>query len=163
MKKRLIMIMTLLSVVVYADKHPFYVSVTQIDYKEKSLQITLKIFVEDLESALIDQGKPKLNLGEKMEASNSEKIIKGYLNSSFSIKINDIKKEINYVGKEVEDDVIWIYLEIKDIRQINSIEVFNSIITEKYEGQTNLVHTTINGEKKSLILNKRNPMDKISY
>lgn len=145
------------------EAHPFYVSVTQIDYKEKTLQITLKIFIEDLEKALNTAGKPSLNLGEKSEIKESEQYIQEYLKGKFRVTINNTPQMYSYVGKEEENDAVWVYLEISTIENVNSLEVYNSIITEQYSEQTNLVHTNIDGTKKSLILNKNKPVDKLTY
>lgn len=165
MKKRLLLLCTLYFVIFNLQAHPFYVSVTQIDYKENSLQITLKVFIEDLEMALQNSGQPKLFLGEEKENKNSNQIILNYLNDKFSIKVNKGDPEpYIFIGKETEDDAVWIYLEVKrKVKRVSSLEVKNSIITEKYESQTNLVHTNINGAKKSLILNKMLPSDIIEY
>ena len=165
MKKSLLLLCTLYFVLNTTNAHPFYVSVTQIDYKENAIQITLKIFVEDLEKTLTDGGKPKLYLGEKNENINSTQIIQNYLSDKFSISINDGNAEpYIFIGKEVEDDAVWIYLEVKrKVKNLKSLEVKNTVITEKYESQTNLVHTNINDQKKSLILNKMKPSDKLTY
>jgi len=143
--------------------HPFYVSVTQIDFKNKTLQITLKVFVEDLEETLQSEGQPKLNLGEKNEINNSQKYLLTYLKNHFEIYVNNEKRKYEYVGKEVEDDAVWIYLEIKEVKEISELGVMNSIIIDKYEGQTNLIHTNIDGQKKSLILNKARVSDKLTF
>lgn len=165
MKKILLLLCTLYLLLSTVKAHPFYVSVTQIDYKEKSIQITLKVFIDDLEAALTKKGNPKLNIGEKNEIANSNQLIQNYLNDKFSIKINNGETEpYIFIGKESEDDAIWIYLEVKrKVEKVSSLEVKNTIITEKFEGQTNLIHTNISGEKKSLILNKIQPSDILIY
>ena len=165
MKKSLLLFCIVYFILNTTNAHPFYVSVTQIDYKEESLQITLKIFVEDLEKTLIDEGKPKLYIGEKNENTNSTQIIQNYLSDKFSISINDGNLEpYIFIGKEVEDDAVWIYLEVKrKVKNVKSLDIKNTIITEKHESQTNLIHTNISGQKKSLILNKMKPRDKLTY
>ena len=163
MKRKLIILTLFIAIISYTIAHPFYVSVTQIDHKEQALQITLKVFVEDLETVLKEAGNPALNLGEPMEHAQAEKFIEAYLNQKFHVKVNGSQLPYQFVGKEVEDDAVWIYLEITNVDQVKELEVYNTIITEKYEGQTNLVHTFINKEKKSLILNKHTPSDKLLY
>lgn len=161
--KRTVVIILLLFMVGLIQSHPFYVSVTEIDLKENSLQVSMKIFIDDLESTLEKQGKPKLNLGEENENEYSQEYIKQYLLPRFYVKVNDELASYKYVGQEVEEDAIWIYLEIKNVTKVKSLEVMNSIITEKYEGQSNLVHTNINGEKKSMVLNKMKHTDKLEF
>jgi hypothetical protein len=48
--------------------------------------------------------------------------------------------------------VIICYFNIKDIPKINSLEVQNSIITELYSEQQNIVQSTVNGVKENLLL-----------
>jgi len=87
--KKLALFFILYFLFAFVNAHPFYVSVTQIDYKSNSLQITLKVFIEDLEAALIDQNQPKPNLVEQYENPNSTQIIQNYLDDKFWIKINN--------------------------------------------------------------------------
>lgn len=163
MKKTLLTLITLITIVTSLLAHDFYVSVTEVDFKNNSLQITMKVFINDLEEALKLQGKPKLNLGEPNENELSKEYIKQYLLPRFYLKVNDKLKPYKYVGQEVEDDAVWIYLEFSGIENIKSLEIMNSIITEKYDSQTNLIHTNINGVNKSLILNKMRTSDKLDY
>ena len=52
----------------------------------------------------------------------------------------------------MENNVLICYLNSKEISKIKSLEVENSILTEIYEEQQNIIQATFNGEKKSLLL-----------
>lgn len=163
MKKTLFLFIALLGLIDNAQPHPFYVSVTQIDYKDQALQITLKIFVSDLQDAMLEAKVPELYLGEEKEHASSNQYITTYINAHLGIKVNDQERNYAFVGKEVEEDAIWVYFEIPNISSVTSLEVRNTLLIEKFEAQTNLVNTDIKGQKKSLILNKSTPQDKLSF
>jgi len=143
--------------------HPFYVSVTQIDFKENTLQITLKIFSDDLEDALSKKGTAKLFIGEKNEHPETEKLIKNYLKEQFKLQINNKDAEWQWIGKETEEDATWCYLEVRNIKKIKTLEVTNTILFELFDSQTNLINTSINNKKKSVILSKRTPTEIIEF
>jgi len=48
------------------------------------------------------------------------------------------------------------YFKIKELTQINSLEVENSILMEIYPEQQNIIHAKINGNRKSLLLTNDN-------
>ena len=57
--------------------------------------------------------------------------------------------ELNYLGAEVEDDVMWCYLEVEKVKKVKSITVTNTVLHEVWEDQENLVHFRAFGDVKS--------------
>jgi hypothetical protein len=145
--------------------HPFYVSITQIDHNPatQSLEISIKIFREDLEFALEKQGDEKLFLGEEKEAIGADDRIREYLSARFSLEVNDSLKKWDFLGKEVEEDVVWCYLEARKVPDVYEIRVTNSLLTETFSDQTNLVHVHISDKEKSLVLNRESPAGALSF
>ncbi len=124
--------------------HPFHVSVTDIKYKQekKAIQISSRIFLDDLELALQEySGNNKLDI---MEPNNWEFIndnLKQYLLSKIELRDEKNRKyELNYIGAEIEEDVMWCYMEVEKVRKIESVTVKNSILFEVWSDQENLVH-----------------------
>ena len=147
-----------------AKAHPFYVSVTEIDFKDKRYQISMKVFIDDLEAQLQTSGIEKLNLGEENEHSNADFFIKNYIKNHFFIKTNGSSTPYSFLGKEIESDAVWVYFESEKVdNDIKTIEVKNTLLTDYKEEQTNLIHTNINGEKKSLILSKKLSKDSLHF
>ncbi|MCF6333363.1 MAG: hypothetical protein L3J11_08765 [Draconibacterium sp.] len=66
---------------VATNAHPFYVSICQVDYNKEnqSLEISVKIFANDLLVALEKAGATKIFLGEKKENPETDKFIFNYL------------------------------------------------------------------------------------
>ncbi|SNS49111.1 hypothetical protein SAMN05421640_0367 [Ekhidna lutea] len=124
--------------------HPFHVSVSDIKYKEdkKAIQISTRIFLDDLELALrAFSGDEKLDiLAEESWDFVNENLEKYMLDR---MKLWDEKGrayELNYIGAEIEEDVMWCYIEIEKVKKLKQVKVWNSILHEVWGDQENLVH-----------------------
>jgi len=142
MKKNLLrFFLPILSIVLLSSFawHKFYVSVTQIDYvpNKKRIEITHRIFIDDLEKALEKKYKKKV-----------------YLTST---------KEIVYLAREVEGDVLIFYTKIAISKKINTFDIFNSLLTDIYKEQQNIVHVHINSNKNSFLFTNSDTEQKIDY
>jgi len=134
--------------------HPIHLAVTEITFKNNSVQIVHKIFIDDLEKQIeVDlkkRGNPqKLNLNSPKENPQTSVYLKEYLKENFSIKLNNKDYTEKYVGQEYEMDAIWIYMEIEKAEVPNKVEISNKILLDIYEDQTDFVHIKINDKKQS--------------
>jgi hypothetical protein len=138
--------------------HKEYFSLTKIDYnkKEQTVQITMRLFTDDMELALLNQFKKPTELGTKIEVTDANKLLNIYLNQRFRININSHKTSYNFIGKEFEKDVVYVYLEIPNIKNINQIEIQNGVLTDTFSEQENIVKVNYLDQQKSLILTKQN-------
>ena len=138
--------------------HKFYVSIYQINYaqEKKMLQITSRIFVDDLNTVLKEKYKRKTFLGEPNESPDDVALMKKYLLENLTIKINGKLKPINYLSKEMEGNVLICYYNIKDVSKIKSFEIQNTVLLELSNDQQNVIQTTFYGKKQSLLLTPDN-------
>ncbi len=150
--------------------HPFHVSVMSIHHApdEKALQITLKIFADDLEEALNDEGFKAsghafVDVLNPKDQQKLDAMVERYLQERFSLKVNGKDVQAFYLGKEMEDLAMWCYFEIKDVEEVKNIEVKSSILTEIFDDQTNIVHVDYGGVVKSMKLAGNHLIDKISF
>lgn len=134
--------------------HKFYVGIYQInhDAKKKMIQVTARIFVDDINDALEKKFHKKTFIGEKNESIEDENFLKKYLSEKFQLKVNGEKKSLLFLSKEMENNVLICYLSVRKISKIKTLEVENSIITEIYDEQQNIIQANFNGEKKNLLL-----------
>lgn len=155
----------LLAIVVSGFRHPFYVSICQIDHnpEAKSLEMTFKIFTDDLEKALEAQGTGKLYLGDPRESQEANRYLHNYLKNQVEIVVNGDTAAFRYVGKEVEMDVTWCYVEIAKVPEVKTITVTNRILLEIYEDQTNIVHVKAGRQQKSMLLRKGKIADTVEF
>lgn len=145
--------------------HKFYVSIFQMNYvpEKKTMQITARIFTDDLEKALEKKSKKKIYLATPNEAPETEELLKKYLAEKVRIKINNTEKTIRFLGRETEDDVVICYLTVPVSEKINTLEVYNTVLTEIFPDQQNIIHTSVNSNKKSLLLTNSKPKELIEY
>lgn len=156
--------------------HEFYVSICDIQHNVEAatLEVTLKLFTNDFEKALNEEFGEKLELGTSQEASNTEELIIAYLQKYLHITVqtsedavstntNHLQYSFRYLGKEVEINEMWCYLEIENVPNIESIEVNNLLLTQSFPKQSNIVNIRANARLESLMLNKDKSSEKIEY
>ncbi|GGG41414.1 hypothetical protein GCM10010976_11290 [Bizionia arctica] len=145
--------------------HKYYVSVTQIDYiKEKqSVQITTRIFLDDLEDVLQLRYDKNLILDPQSEAGDINFNLEKYLKTKLVIRINGEEKSLKYIGKEYDNDIVICYLEIEDVTEIKTFRIQNTVLFDLHEEQQNIVRTKINSKNKSFILTKSNDKGLLNF
>ncbi len=141
--------------------HPVHVSVTNIDYsaKEQQFDISLRLFLDDFEHIITQKYGVVLNIGKENELKNSSEYINKYINENFSVKFNGKNinnKKLILKKKKVEDITVWLYYEIKYKPVLKNVEIKNSLMTDLYRDQTNLLIFTYNKKQKALTFNKKN-------
>ncbi len=135
--------------------HKYYMGIFQVDYvpQKKRIQVTSRIFVDDLNAALEKKFHVKSNLGSEQETPQDEQNLKKYLSEKFLIKVNGALKPMTYLSKELEANVLICYLRIPEITKITKIEIENSMLMEWNSEQQNIMQTNINGVKQTIMLN----------
>ena len=128
-------------------------AIYQVNYapEKKMLQITSRIFVDDLNKALEKKYNKKVNLGTEKEASEEVILLKKYLAENFSIKVNGQSKPMTFLSKEVDGDVLVCYSNIKGVSKIYSLEISNSVLIDWSSEQQNITHITVLGTKNSIL------------
>jgi hypothetical protein len=133
--------------------HKFYVAVYQINYAHEKgmLQITSRIFADDLNKALEKKYNKKLYLGTDKESPEDLALLKKYLSEHFTIKVNGQSRPVNFLSKELEGDVLICYSSVKDIPKLKSLEVYNAVLVDWDSEQQNIAHFTVLGTKQSFL------------
>lgn len=151
--KKYLIIFSLLPLFAFTTMHKYYISVTQVNYiqEKQSLQIISRIFIDDFENVLRERYDENLALAEKDELQTIDLYIEKYLNRAISIKINNQKVKVNFIGKEYDGDIMRCYLEVEGIKSIESFEISNKILFDLFEDQQNIIKTKINSKQKSVI------------
>ncbi|WP_445722782.1 DUF6702 family protein [Flavobacterium sp.] len=134
--------------------HKFYVSVTQIDYvaKKNRVEITSRIFIDDLNKVLEKKYNKKIHLASNREIPEAKDLVKSYLKEKMSVSINNKPVEMQFLSTEIDNDVLICYLKVSFSEKITTFGFENSILTEMFSDQQNLLHTDINDEKSSYLL-----------
>jgi len=147
-------ITSLFSLLFWAGMHPFFLSITKIIHnpETEALEITIKLDVENLEQTLEDIHGERLFIGEKKEIESAEKHIETYLIQSFRLTVNGAEIEPYYLGKEVKNDVTYLYLEVENVPELNQLQLTNRLLLESGDPQTNIVRVKAKGKEKSEIM-----------
>lgn len=137
--------------------HPFYVSVCDLVYNKKnqSVEITHRIFLDDLSVHLSDLHNTPVDFMQN--TNGSDEMIADYLNTHFSVTLNGKRAAVNYIGFEVEEEAIWIYQEINNVRNLRSAEIRNTLLMDYKDEQSNLVHFKFDNEIRSYQLTRKKP------
>ena len=122
--------------------------------KEKSLQISVHLFIDDLEESLKKEGHTKLFICTEKESTQAEKHIESYLRKNLSFSVNGKSSTYTFVGKEGSSDMsaVWIYLEIPVNGKIKTINIKNSLLLREFDDQKNLVHVIGPNKKEGTVI-----------
>ena len=80
-------------------------------------------------------------ISEHLGEVRSTKFIFNYVLERF--KLWDEKEKpytLNFIGAEIEDDVMWCYVEVEKVKKLKQVRVSNSLLHEVWADQENLVH-----------------------
>jgi len=152
--KKILVLLVLPLLVVSTAKHEYYVSVTEVAYvKDKgSLQIITQIFIDDFEKLIQERYDETIVLGSGKESLKTEGYMKRYIADKLLVNINGQDVAFNFLGKEYKDDIVYCYLEIENISDINSISIQNRVLFDVFSEQQNIVRLKVNNINKSFLL-----------
>lgn len=128
-------------------KHPFYLSVTEIEYfpKNQRVGISIKLFSDDLENAINENAKVKIDIIKGNKSQNNV-LLKTYIQEHFSIAVNGQQKIPAFLGYEIDKDATWIFLEL-NAQNIapKLIRIQSDLLYDQHHEQINIFHSVING------------------
>ena len=129
-----------------AGSHPFYVSTTEIEYipKSKEVGIAFKTFPDDMEETIRIFAGKKIDLSSKNKSENNQ-LISNYLRQHLQIEINQSRKELNFLGYEIEKEAIWVYFNIQKVNSIKEMKIISDVMYEYKPEQTNIIHLNLKG------------------
>ena len=142
-----------LLILVLAFKHPFYISVTEVEYssKTKEVGISVKVFPDDLEESL-----RKFN-GNKYDVVQGDKKIIGpvldkYIKQHMRILLNGTAKSYQWMGYEIDKESVWMYFTIINQPGVRSIQVQSDLMYAYKQEQTNIIHIKLDDKRESFRL-----------
>lgn len=147
------------------NRHPFHISMMEIKYNaaQNSLEISQKIFWDDLEVELNDYSKSKINFLKPVDKEELNKLVKKYILEHSGIYVNGKKVDLNYLGYEIDEDVAWIYLEANNVPLPKNAEIKSSVLMKTFPAQQNIINFYIDKSPKSLRLMESQTQGKITF
>ena len=133
------------------DIHEFHLSKTTINYntEEMALQVSARIFIDDLELSLKELGYDSLMICTRKEKENAEQVIQDYLNKHLVIEMDGVDLEFTFLGKEQSDDLaaVWCYLEAYDVSTFKEMSISNTILISQFDDQKNITMVQVDKER----------------
>lgn len=136
--------------------HDFHVSIAQVDYRDSNLQMTLRVFTEDLEDRL------QLKLGEN-ELPQTDSIIASYLEDKVGFKLEGQPLPMTFIGKEIEFELCYLYLEFPCPERPKSLQVSNRIFFDSFDDQSNIVNVKVGETLRSAFLSSGNGESNLKF
>ena len=138
---------------IYTEKtaHPLHLATVEIDHNaaDKTLEITCKTFWDDFESILTKLNKSRVDLtSDKAIADNNKRIFE-YIKSHLQITVDGKPVQLNFVGYEKEDVVIYSYLQVDNISTVKKVTIVNTLMHDMFDDQVEIIHMIVNGNRKS--------------
>ncbi len=165
LKKALVIL--ILPLFAFTAVHKFYLSVTNIEYSDKdgALQITSRVFLDDISMVLEERYGIKYELVENNASDLDKMYLEKYFKTKFEISLNGKIADYTFLGSQKEEDMLVCYIEVPNVNlpQIQSIQVQNDVLTDLFDEQQNVVHFKLNGKKKSFILIKENNKGMLNF
>lgn len=130
--------------------HPFFVSVTEIEYvpKDRVMGVSCKLFNDDLETTLrqstgqqvdIFKGDKKLNTG----------FLQQYFGKHFSITADGKPLSCKVIGYELDGEACFVYLEAPLDKRPLAVTVQTDLLYDFNRSQINMVHYLDQGNRQS--------------
>ena len=157
-----------LSTIIYA--HPLRLSLSQIEYEaaEKSLSITLRLFLTDVNEALVfDPYSTQLSFCQANEAPEADRLLLEYLAQFFYVVVNGETVALEIERKELsgqgDNTALGVTFVSYRAEELVSLEIKNAVFTDLFFDQSNIVYVYKNGNPTSLMLNKSTPIHKLEF
>ncbi|MFD0765538.1 DUF6702 family protein [Mucilaginibacter lutimaris] len=131
--------------------HPFYVSVTEIKHnpKTQAVEVSCRMFYDDLEHALEKDNKIPLDIVKPKDKAQLNRFINEYIKKHLSIRADGKPLNLGYIGYEIQEDGAWAYFEVKGITSIKKIDIHDDLLNALHPEQINMLHVTVDGNRKS--------------
>ena len=143
--------------------HKFYVSLSEIRFNSESerLEVSIRIFPDDLDRALQSIFGISAHLATDMEHKEADSLLQIYLDFHIAIKVNGEPVILKYLGKEPEADAIWCYMESEPIIAPSSILIRSSLLTDEFEDQVNIIQVYNGKWNKGMMLTREHTSDQL--
>jgi hypothetical protein len=131
--------------------HTYHTSLTRMDYNavDKNIEISIQLFIHDVTPMLERRLKKRVDIAKTPQVD--AELLK-YLGENFIFQNKKGEpQKLKWVGKEFENDVVYVYVEIPFTESLEGTKLQNTIFFESFPEQTNLVIARFNGKKKDFV------------
>tara|TARA_B100000989_G_C19431572_1_gene423286 strand:+ start:190 stop:699 length:510 start_codon:yes stop_codon:yes gene_type:complete len=152
------------------NAHPLRLSLCEIEYSSNKqlISINLKLFLTDVNEAItFDPYSKQLAFCQPEESINANQLLMDYINQYFYVKVNGkiIPLKINKkrLSGEGDNTALWVYFESNQPTKLKSLEIKNSVFTDLFFDQNNIVYIHVDEDSKSIMLNKKTDIYQLKF
>ncbi len=165
-----ILLLVLLWQPVLTAAHPLRLSLSEIEYSSQNqlLTIDLRLFLMDVNEALVfDPDSTELAFCQPNESADAERLLLEYLDRFFHVKANGREIELVIESKRLAGEgintALGVRFEHPQDEPLTTLEVKNAVFTDLFFDQSNVIYVHVDGETKSLMLNKDTPIHQLRF
>lgn len=131
--------------------HPFHVSSTDINYNPKTntLEVSCRIFTDDFELALAKAYNTKTDLSSDARHKAMDVLVRKYVLSNIGFRTPSKLLALTYLGFEKDNEATIVYLESEAVQGLKKVETTNSVLYDQFNDQSNIMHFSGYGKRKS--------------
>ncbi|WP_420399898.1 DUF6702 family protein [Flagellimonas sp.] len=167
---RVLFVFVVLGISKPMEAHPLRLSLCEIEYSASNqlLTVNLKLFLTDVNEAIVfDPYSKELAFCQPNESPKADQLLMDYLNQLFHVKANrklvNLKIKSKKLSGEGDNTALWVYFEYRQEAPLSSLEIKNAVFTDLFFDQNNIVYVHVNGESKSLMLNKKTAVHQLKF
>ncbi|WP_266204248.1 DUF6702 family protein [Pontibacter kalidii] len=147
-----------------AAAHDYHASIADVRFNSRtqSLEVAVKVFMDDLENALSQRNKTKVVYNPASE--QVKKYITDYLAANLALEVEKGKPlKQKFLGSEEDADVVWLYMEVP-VQQASLPQLYvrNAVLTELFSDQMNIVNINYKGKTESVLLQRGETQKKVA-
>ena len=130
--------------------HDVFSSFTRIDWNtsDNSIELVIEIQAHELEAKISAIRNEQLTFLDPTHYNTLETATAGYVPKHIQLSVNGQHIMLDYLGMEIERQLVRIYMESTLKEAPKSINFTNSMLLDDLPGQTNSVLVVVNGTKK---------------
>jgi hypothetical protein len=131
--------------------HPFFMSVIDISHnaKEASMEISVRVFSDDLEKTLEKYSKQQIDIHSPKDKAIIEKNLLAYMTERLKMSVNGKPVRFSLVGYEQQMESTWCYFEIEKQPVVNQVAIDCSLLYDYETNQVNIIHVKSKGVQKT--------------
>lgn len=117
--------------------------------KNRSVEISCKMFAEDIEDVLKQNYKTAVDLSDQKLLTQNNNLMHDYMAKHFALNIDAKPINFKFVGFEKDKESVYCYLEVLNVPGMKKLAVTNSILHDYKKEQINIIHVVVNGNRES--------------
>lgn len=152
----------LLTIGAVAENHPVHVTFSNMEYKaaEGKFYISVRLFADDFTNILEMQNNKKINL--KIKNKETDKLVDEYIKKHFRLKFEGAFKPQRmrfeyYIFFNEEEPAVQVFYSYKTTRAPQQISIMNTLMTDLYRDQKNLLIFSCKNTEKALKFDRSKP------